>query len=217
MLRVTEAVRTAGELLRRRHSPQARGVSLDEIVTEIHANDDAALDVLRAPLMAARPGARWAEDELEGGALPPGEWWIVDPAEGNMNHVHGMDDWAVTATLVRDNHPVLTVVHLPPTGDWYTAVAGHGAHLNDAPLRVSANMTSIGILGTGRVGSGLARALATADHQITLGHRQPRQEAEVIEDLGDITTARATEALVLLVPHVLRRHGLRPFAVSLAR
>ncbi|MFJ2200111.1 NADPH-dependent F420 reductase [Streptomyces violaceusniger] len=216
-------------------------------------------------------------------------------------------------------------------------------------------MTSIGILGTGRVGSGLARALATAGHQITLGHRQPSQEtaadetgttvpairhadqrtttatAEVvinatpgdtalerlsalhtelagkilidvsnatrhtadglpsdlcypggslaeqlqralpatrvvktlntmlfpvmtspadlstpptaylsgddadakaitadlladlgwkpewIEDLGDITTARATEALVLLVPHVLRRHGLRPFAVALAR
>ncbi|MEU6678691.1 NAD(P)-binding domain-containing protein [Streptomyces sp. NPDC046925] len=38
-----------------------------------------------------------------------------------------------------------------------------------------------------------------------------------IEDLGDVTTARATEALVLLVPHVLRRGGFRPFAVSLAR
>ncbi|MEU7044823.1 NAD(P)-binding domain-containing protein [Streptomyces varsoviensis] len=38
-----------------------------------------------------------------------------------------------------------------------------------------------------------------------------------IEDLGDITTARATEALVLLVPHVLRRRGFQPFAVSLAR
>ncbi|MEU8775474.1 NAD(P)-binding domain-containing protein [Streptomyces sp. NPDC048606] len=40
---------------------------------------------------------------------------------------------------------------------------------------------------------------------------------EQIEDLGDITTARATEAMVLIVPHVLRRHGFRPFAVSLAR
>ncbi|GAB7188587.1 hypothetical protein ATKI12_8418 [Kitasatospora sp. Ki12] len=37
-----------------------------------------------------------------------------------------------------------------------------------------------------------------------------------IEDLGGITTARATEAMVLVVPHVLRRHGFRPFAVSLA-
>ncbi|MFC9325610.1 NADPH-dependent F420 reductase [Kitasatospora sp. NPDC057015] len=38
-----------------------------------------------------------------------------------------------------------------------------------------------------------------------------------VEDLGDITTARATEAMILVVPHFLRRHGLRPFAVSLAR
>ncbi|MEV6614019.1 NAD(P)-binding domain-containing protein [Streptomyces sp. NPDC051051] len=38
-----------------------------------------------------------------------------------------------------------------------------------------------------------------------------------IEDLGDIGTARATEAMILVVPHVLRRHGFRPFAVSLTR
>ncbi|MFJ9406665.1 NADPH-dependent F420 reductase [Streptomyces sp. NPDC101393] len=42
-------------------------------------------------------------------------------------------------------------------------------------------------------------------------------QPEWIEDLGDITTARATEALVLLVPHVVRRRGFQPFAVSLAR
>ncbi|AUA15819.1 3'(2'),5'-bisphosphate nucleotidase CysQ [Streptomyces sp. SID8382] len=153
LTRVTAAVRTAGDLLRERHTPHPRGVALDEIVAEIHANDNAVLDVLKAPLMAARPGARWAEDELEGGALPPGEWWIVDPAEGNINHVHGMSDWAVTATLVRDNRPVLTVVHLPPTGDWYTAVAGQGARLNGAPLRVSAKTD----LGAALVGTGQAR------------------------------------------------------------
>ncbi|GAA2324827.1 NAD(P)-binding domain-containing protein [Streptomyces kunmingensis] len=38
-----------------------------------------------------------------------------------------------------------------------------------------------------------------------------------IEDLGGIGTARATEAMILVVPHILRRHGFRPFAVSLAR
>ncbi|MFE4257351.1 NADPH-dependent F420 reductase [Streptomyces sp. NPDC056883] len=42
-------------------------------------------------------------------------------------------------------------------------------------------------------------------------------QPEWIEDLGDITTARATEAMILVVPHILRRHGFRPFAVSLAR
>lgn len=38
-----------------------------------------------------------------------------------------------------------------------------------------------------------------------------------IEDLGDVTTARATEAMLLVVPHVLRRKGFTPFAVSIAR
>ncbi|AZM93791.1 NAD(P)-binding domain-containing protein [Streptomyces sp. W1SF4] len=41
--------------------------------------------------------------------------------------------------------------------------------------------------------------------------------SEQIEDLGDVTTARATEAMILVVPHILRRHGFEPFAVSLAR
>ncbi|MDN3058617.1 MULTISPECIES: inositol monophosphatase family protein [Streptomyces] len=151
--RVTSAVHAAGDRLRERCTPHARGAGLDEIVTEIHANDDAVLDVLKEPLLAARPGANWVDDELAGGALPPGEWWIVDPAEGNINHVHGMPDWAVTATLVRDNRPVLTVVHLPLTGDDYTALAGGGAHLNGVPLRASAKTD----LGAALTGTGQAR------------------------------------------------------------
>nr|WP_275405930.1 MULTISPECIES: NAD(P)-binding domain-containing protein [unclassified Streptomyces] len=42
-------------------------------------------------------------------------------------------------------------------------------------------------------------------------------QPEWIENLGGITTARATEALILLVPHIVRRHGFQPFAVSLTR
>ncbi|MFE5502809.1 NADPH-dependent F420 reductase [Amycolatopsis japonica] len=38
-----------------------------------------------------------------------------------------------------------------------------------------------------------------------------------VEDLGDITTARATEAMILTVPHVIRRNGFTPFAVSITR
>ncbi|WP_437571632.1 NADPH-dependent F420 reductase [Sorangium sp. So ce542] len=41
--------------------------------------------------------------------------------------------------------------------------------------------------------------------------------ADWIEDLGDITTARGPEAAASLVPSVLRRRGLAPFAIALAR
>ncbi|MFD9791600.1 inositol monophosphatase family protein [Streptomyces sp. NPDC059070] len=177
---VIAAVKTAGTTLRDRYTPHARGVSLGGIVAEIHANDDAVLDVLREPLLRARQGSQWAEDELAGGALPPGEWWVVDPAEGNINHVHGMEDWAVTATLVRDNQPVLTVVHLPLTGDTYTAVAGGGAHLNGHPLKVSAKTD----LEAALIGTGQAR---------------PGEDERVFRQIGDSVTAMLINGLVVRV------------------
>ncbi|WP_330230715.1 NADPH-dependent F420 reductase [Nocardia sp. NBC_00508] len=39
---------------------------------------------------------------------------------------------------------------------------------------------------------------------------------EWITDLGGIETARATEAAILFVPHVIRSRGFAPFAISIA-
>ncbi|MEU6171941.1 inositol monophosphatase family protein [Streptantibioticus parmotrematis] len=177
---VVAAVEQAGGVLGARLTPRPRGVTLDEIVEEIHANDAAVLAVLKPRLLALRPGSRWAQDELAGGALPSGEWWVVDPAEGNINHVHGMTDWAVTATLVRDNKPVLTVVHLPLTGETYTAEAGHGARLNGAPIQVSRKTA----LDAALVGTGQAR---------------PGESAETFRRIGASVTAMLTHGLVVRV------------------
>ncbi|MFJ4919959.1 NADPH-dependent F420 reductase [Streptomyces sp. NPDC088725] len=40
---------------------------------------------------------------------------------------------------------------------------------------------------------------------------------EWIVDLGGIQTARATEAAILFVPHVIRASGFAPFSISIAR
>ncbi|MER5446386.1 NAD(P)-binding domain-containing protein [Streptomyces sp. NPDC002766] len=40
---------------------------------------------------------------------------------------------------------------------------------------------------------------------------------EWITDLGGVRTARATEAAILFVPHVIRSSGFAPFAISVAR
>lgn len=42
-------------------------------------------------------------------------------------------------------------------------------------------------------------------------------QQEWITDLGGIETARAAEAAILFVPHVIRSGGFAPFAVSIAR
>jgi myo-inositol-1(or 4)-monophosphatase len=150
---VISAVQRAGALLADTFDPASRAGDLDEIRDIVAANDAASLAVMREPLVRARPGAGWADDEMARGALPAGEWWVADPVEGNINYLHGMTDWAVSATLIRDNEPVLTVVHMPLTGDTYTAVRGAGAFHNGEALRVSVKTSLSGAL----VATGQAR------------------------------------------------------------
>ncbi|WP_392895405.1 inositol monophosphatase family protein [Streptomyces sp. LN699] len=172
------AVRAAGSALRERFGEVVRYESREELMRALAVNDDAALDILRPALSGLRPEAGWVEDELDGGALPPGEWWVVDPAEGNVNHLHALADWAVTATLVRENQPVLTVVHLPLTGETYTALAGAGAHLDGRPLHVSPTTD----LGLGIVATSQAR---------------PDEDEEIVRRVGSSITAMLFDALVV--------------------
>ena len=162
---VVEAVRAAGKQMLSLFDPAARLQSYDALLSAIHANDAASLSVLRPALEAARPGAGWVEDELESGALPPGEWWITDPVEGNINHIHGLSDWGVTATLLRDNQPVLTVVYLPLTGTTYTAVLGAGAYENGVRLSPSVKTE----LKSAMVGTGQARPGESQDTHRLMG------------------------------------------------
>ncbi|MFF8264884.1 inositol monophosphatase family protein [Streptomyces virginiae] len=172
------AVRTAGSALRERFGEVAPYRTREELMDALAANDDTAIAILRPRLTRLRPDAGWVEDELDGGALPPGEWWVVDPAEGNVNHLHAMPEWAVTATLVRDNQPVLAVVHLPLTRETYTALAGAGAHLDGWPLRVSETSD----LGLSIVATSQAR---------------PDEDEEVVRRVGRSITAMLRDALVV--------------------
>ena len=172
------AVRSAGSALRERFGDVVRYETRDDLLRTLAGNDDAALDVLRPRLGLLRPDARWVEDELQGGALPPGEWWVVDPAEGNINHLHGLPEWAVTATLVRENKPVLTVVHLPLTGQTYTALAGAGAHLDGRPLRVS-ETTSLGL------------------SLVATSQARPDEAKAIVQRIGSSVTAMLLDALVV--------------------
>ncbi|MEN2422815.1 inositol monophosphatase family protein [Streptomyces rimosus] len=172
------AVRAAASVLRERFGDVVRHRTREELMRALAANDDAALDVLRPRLTLLRPDARFVEDELAGGALPPGEWWVLDPAEGNINHLHALPEWAVTATLVRDNQPVLTAVHLPLTGETYTALAGAGARLDGRPLHVS-RTTDLGL------------------SLVATSQARPDEDEKVVRRIGSSITAMLFDALVV--------------------
>ncbi|NHZ99585.1 hypothetical protein [Massilia sp. CCM 8734] len=62
---------------------------MQEIASTIAANDAVSMALLCQALAQARPGARW--DDEEGSApLPDGEWWVCDPVEGAIHHIHGL-------------------------------------------------------------------------------------------------------------------------------
>ncbi|ATE58294.1 inositol monophosphatase family protein [Actinosynnema pretiosum] len=150
-----DAVRAAGTALVRGYRTSHDLVDRAAVEAAIAAADEVSLAELRPALEAAAPDAGWVEDELAEGGLPPGRWWVVDPVEGAINYVHGLPEWGVTATLVEDDLPVLTAVHLPLADLTYTATAGGGALRNGERLRASVKAELRGALvGTGQASPG---------------------------------------------------------------
>lgn len=156
---VTHAVHAAGARLLALFSPHARPRDRVEMLAAIRRNEQASLTGLREALQALGPGVGWVEEEQETASLAPGEWWVVDAVEGNVNHVHGMSDWGVSATLIRDGSPALAVFHQPMCNLTWTAVHGAGADINGRRLQVSdKTMLNAAIVATGQAEAGQQEA-----------------------------------------------------------
>ena len=171
---VVAAVEAAGKHMLAGFRTETSLVSVVEIAAAIQAGDLESLGVMRPLLELARPDAGWVEDELADGALPGGEWWVADPVEGAINYVHGIGEWAITATLVRHNQPVLTVVHLPLEAVTYSAARGQGAFYTDV-FRGSRKL-SVSVktdLGAALVGTGQASPRETRQTFELIGRSLP--------------------------------------------
>jgi myo-inositol-1(or 4)-monophosphatase len=154
-------VRSAGNNLMATFRPSLRPISHAEMMAIGHANEalvldgSSGIDGLKTKLHEFRPGTCWLTDDLETSPLLGGEWWAVDAVEGNVNLLHGLPEWGVTVTLIRDNIPVIAVAYQPVLNRMYTAVRGHGASLNDEPLRVSTKTDlNVALVTTGQAEAG---------------------------------------------------------------
>lgn len=121
-------------------------------VTEADLEIDA---LLRAQLLAARPGYGWLSEESAMAPAAAGEEavFVIDPIDGTRAFAEGNECFAHALAVVRGGRPVAGVVHLPLRGLTYAARIGGGAWLNDAPIRAS-----------GREGAEGARILASRRH-----------------------------------------------------
>lgn len=64
--------------------------------------------------------------------------WIIDPLDGTTNFAHGYPCWCVTLALEHAGEVVVGVTFDPTRNELFAAERGHGATLNNKPIRVSA-------------------------------------------------------------------------------
>jgi myo-inositol-1(or 4)-monophosphatase len=64
--------------------------------------------------------------------------WIIDPLDGTTNFAHGYPHMGVSIALQQNDQVILGLVYDPLRRECFRAVAGQGATLNGAPIRVSA-------------------------------------------------------------------------------
>lgn len=100
--------------------------------------------LIRERLAQLRPddhilGEEEGATEAAGG---DGLTWVIDPIDGTVNFVYGLDVYAVSVAVQRDGASVAGAVANVPTDEVYSAAVGHGARVRrgdvTTPLRVSA-------------------------------------------------------------------------------
>src|ERR1044072_4387004 len=149
------AVVHAGGQLLQRYSTETRQSGLTELLAAVDDYDAIVADPLQPARREILPNAGWLNDEHGSGQLDAGEWWLIDPVGGNINAVHGMTDWNIGVSLVREWRPVLAVLYFPLLDQMFTATEGGGAFLNGERLRVSDKTSLDGALvGTGQAKPG---------------------------------------------------------------
>lgn len=111
--------------------------------------------LIRDRLAVLRPGEHVLGEE-QGGTAAQGDGltWVLDPIDGTVNFVYGLEAYAVSVAVQRYGASVAGAVANVPAGAVYSAAVGHGALLRRGeavtPLRASAaDELSMSLLGTG--------------------------------------------------------------------
>jgi myo-inositol-1(or 4)-monophosphatase len=116
--------------------------------------------LLRDRLAELRPGEAVLGEE-GGGAVrtQPGQpLWVLDPIDGTVNFVYGIDAYAVSVGVQIDGLSVAGAVANVPTGEVFSAAVGCGAHVLRAGVSTPLRCTPVEDLSMALVGTGFGYA-----------------------------------------------------------
>jgi myo-inositol-1(or 4)-monophosphatase len=148
-----EAARTvareAGEIHRRDFNRRG-DVAFKGEIDLITETDTASQALIHDRLAALFPGHDFLGEEGLRNLTGAEFRWVIDPLDGTTNFAHRFPWFCVSIGLEHRGALVAGVVFNAISGELFSAEAGGGAFLNDAPIRVS----SIGDIGRGLLATG---------------------------------------------------------------
>ena len=134
-----ELARRAGGLLLDGygHATQVRHKGAIDLVTEYDLKSE---QLLVEGIRTAFPADAILSEE-GGGREGEGVRWLVDPLDGTTNFAHGLPIFSISIACVRAGELLLGVIYDPTREELFHTLAGEGAFLNQAPIRVSVTST----------------------------------------------------------------------------
>jgi myo-inositol-1(or 4)-monophosphatase len=63
--------------------------------------------------------------------------WMVDPLDGTTNFAHHLPWFAISVALLKEKEPLLGIIYNPIIDEFFYAIKGEGAYLNEKPIKVS--------------------------------------------------------------------------------
>jgi len=134
-----EMARRAGGLLLNGYgrATQVRHKGAIDLVTEYDLKSE---QILVEGIRTAYPADAILSEE-GGGGEGEGVRWLVDPLDGTTNFAHGLPIFSVSIACVQAQELLLGVIYDPTREELFHTLAGKGAFLNEAPIRVSAATT----------------------------------------------------------------------------
>jgi myo-inositol-1(or 4)-monophosphatase len=112
--------------------------------------------LLRDRLAELRPGEHILGEEEGGSTGHDGLTWVLDPIDGTVNFVYGIETYAVSVGVQREGASVAGAVANVPTGALYSAALGHGATLRRDDLTTPLRANTIDELSMSLVGTGFS-------------------------------------------------------------
>ncbi len=129
----------AGALLRRNYT-QVQEITLKGVHDPVTTTDLHSQQLIISRLSRAFPASGFVAEEAGlaafTGEAPEGRW-IIDPLDGTVNFAHQFPLFCVSIAWQQQGRVRYGVVYDPLRDELFEALAGQGAWLNGAPLRVS--------------------------------------------------------------------------------